>query len=110
MISPAKFLWECIEIHDRERPIKRADLLKQFNDGKFWGKITDRELRKMKEDLIVKENKLIGSCEQGYFVIKTQSDFEESLAYYRNKALPLLKIRSKLKRSYCATIQQYQLL
>jgi hypothetical protein len=107
-----EYLWSLIEPRKRSNPIKRAELLARYNDWKkfYGGVITDRELRAMKEELIMKEGKLIGSSEQGYYVMETIKDFEESLAYYRAKAIPLLKIRSKLKRSYHQQKLQYQLI
>lgn len=96
MTSQHKILYEIIKVHNRENPIKRFDLLRVFNTPSEY--ITDREMRKLKEELITDYHIPIGSNEHGYYLCKTFEDVNEARKYIRKKAMPLLKQRSLLKR------------
>jgi len=62
-------------------------------------KITDRELRKIVERLVM-SGYPIGTCEKGYYWIESYADLQEAVKSLRKKALSILMRAKRLERSW----------
>ena len=78
-------LRQRLENATEERPVTRASIMIQF-------RITDRRARKMIEDLRDQGVRVCGlSKESGYWIAKTQSEYERFRRDYVSKATTILR-------------------
>jgi hypothetical protein len=80
---------------ETESPVKRLMLLKYLTQCGHI--ITDRQMRKTIEEMIIKDGCRIGSHNsKGYFIIKSENELDEALKDLRTKAKSLFNRASKL--------------
>lgn len=93
------------------------DLLKNHGDMKKQDlllfldyNLGERRLRKMIEDLVVKDNELIGtSSDRGYFLIKNENDFNDAIKELKDKGRSLFIRANILYKNFYATEKDIQL-
>jgi hypothetical protein len=78
--------------------VKRAELLIYLNHRGH--KITDRQLRKAVEDLVMDDGCCIASTEDGYHLIRSEHELRSAVDYLRKKAQPIAIRANKLIRNY----------
>ena len=96
-------LWNLIKGHDRQHPIKRAELLRQFNRSVNIGVPqirSDRELRRMKANLWKYFNRPVGPGDGGYYALNDPSDLAEAQKYLDEKIKDMLYQKKKLREAF----------
>lgn len=78
--------------------VKRAELL--INLSHKGHKITDRQLRKAVEELVMDDGCCIASTEDGYHLIRSEHELRSAVDYLRKKAQPIAIRANKLIRNY----------
>lgn len=80
-------------------PVKRDSLLMYLHE--HGHKITDREMRKIIEYMVVKENYPIGSShKRGYFIVNTANDLDCALADLKSKGKAIFNRANSLYKNY----------
>jgi len=107
MIDRTQFIVELRNFSSAERPVTARALFNKH--GRPGEKVEDyqrtiarfaREIQTEQFELsfLSKPQKLIFSCNEGYYVAKTRQEAEKGLRYYQEKLYEMLKQRSKLKK------------
>lgn len=78
--------------------VKRSELLIHVNQ--CGHKVTDRQLRKTVEELVMDDGCCIASTEDGYHLIKNESELRMAVDYLRKKAQPIAIRANKLIKNY----------
>lgn len=81
-------------------PVKRLELLQAMRVTMSDPTLTDRKMRSVIEEMIVRDGFLIQSSERGYQIIQTEEQLTDAMAYLENKCAAIATRKNCLLRNF----------